>query len=192
FDPAVTEVMNFACGTGLMDKDIAPHAKRIVGVDISQGMVDAYNKRAAALNLNGKMSASVVHLTGSDPTELNGSKFDLILCTMAYHHFSSVSIITSMLASFLKPGGWLLVTDLRTPPTDSSQPISGPAPEFDKIIVEKHGFSDDVGTSLFRNAGLEEVSMQDVPGAILDGAVFGQPDNQRQIFLLKGRKPEAK
>lgn len=113
---------------------------------------------------------------------------------MAYHHFTSVSSITAMLASFLKPGGWLLVTDLRTPTTDGPlhvHPISGPGPEFDQIIVEKHGFSDDVGLGLFRNAGLEEVSMQDVPGAILDGTVFGQPDNQRQIFLLKGRKPQS-
>lgn len=62
-----------------MDKDFAPHAKRIVGVDVSQGMVDAYNKRAADLSLTDKMSASVVHLTGTDPTELNGSKFDVIL-----------------------------------------------------------------------------------------------------------------
>ncbi|KAK0447062.1 hypothetical protein EV421DRAFT_1788372 [Armillaria borealis] len=67
---------------GLLEMTLIAHCKSIQGVDISQGMVDQYNRRAETLE-----------------------------CTMAYHHFESTDEITRILAYFLKPGGALLVTD---------------------------------------------------------------------------------
>ena len=61
-----------------MDKDLVSSVKRIQGVDISQGMVDEYNKRAAELNLADKMNATVKKLKGEEG-ELNGEKFDVVL-----------------------------------------------------------------------------------------------------------------
>lgn len=44
FDPARTEVLDFACGPGLISFQLLPHAKRIVGADLAPGMVAVYNK----------------------------------------------------------------------------------------------------------------------------------------------------
>ncbi len=73
--------------------------------DISQGMVDQYNKRAETLGITSKMSAIAYELNGL-PEELEGCKFNVVLvrtstwapklpfrtdmysqCTMTYHHF---------------------------------------------------------------------------------------------------------
>jgi predicted TPR repeat methyltransferase len=40
-------VLDFACGTGIVSRGLVPHCKKLVGVDISQGMVDEFNKNAA-------------------------------------------------------------------------------------------------------------------------------------------------
>ncbi|KAK0504309.1 S-adenosyl-L-methionine-dependent methyltransferase [Armillaria luteobubalina] len=110
FNPESTTVLNFACGTGLLETTLIAHCKYIQGVDISQGMVGQYNKRAETLGATSKMSAIAYELKGL-PEELEGRKFDVVLCTLAYHHFESTEEITRILAYFLKPGGVLLVTD---------------------------------------------------------------------------------
>jgi hypothetical protein len=62
-----------------MSRELAPHVKSIVGVDISQGMVDQYNKRASDLGvLPERMTAICAELKG-DGGELEGRKFDVIV-----------------------------------------------------------------------------------------------------------------
>jgi ubiquinone/menaquinone biosynthesis C-methylase UbiE len=96
FDKDSTTVMDFACGTGvflpcrggpekikwsigLVSRELAPHVKSIVGVDISQGMVDQYNKYVDNQGiLPQKMNAVCTELKGQEG-ELNGRKFDLIV-----------------------------------------------------------------------------------------------------------------
>ena len=51
--------------------------KHIVGVDISQGSVDIYNKKAAEQGFSSEMEAVCAVLKG-EPGELGGAKFDLI------------------------------------------------------------------------------------------------------------------
>ncbi|KAL0947661.1 hypothetical protein HGRIS_013749 [Hohenbuehelia grisea] len=114
FDAASTEVMDFACGTGLISKNLLEHCKSIVGVDISQSMVDEYNKLADKIAPN-KMHAARLALTGAEG-ELEGRKFDVIVCAMSYHHLPSTVDTTRVLAHFLKPGGALVVVDIHNSP----------------------------------------------------------------------------
>ena len=44
FDSNQTEVLDFACGPGLIALELLPHAKRVVGADLAQGMVDVFNR----------------------------------------------------------------------------------------------------------------------------------------------------
>ena len=43
FDVNTTEVLDVACGPGLVAFELLSHAKRIVSVDSAQGMVDVFN-----------------------------------------------------------------------------------------------------------------------------------------------------
>lgn len=64
---------------GLVSRELAPLCKKIVGVDISQGMVDVYNTRVANQGIDTEeMKAVCVELNGSED-ELDGVKFDVAL-----------------------------------------------------------------------------------------------------------------
>jgi cyclopropane fatty-acyl-phospholipid synthase-like methyltransferase len=62
-----------------MSRNLAPYTKKIIGVDISQGMVDYYNQRVYNQGIpEDQMRALCVRLTGAD-TDLEGQKFDVIV-----------------------------------------------------------------------------------------------------------------
>ena len=64
--------------SGLISKELAPYAKSIVGVDISQGVVDRYNLSVSNQGIPPEeMRAVCAELKGGDE-ELDGLKFDVI------------------------------------------------------------------------------------------------------------------
>jgi ubiquinone/menaquinone biosynthesis C-methylase UbiE len=104
-----TAVMDFACGTGfylfhlcvnttqrcriqgLISREIAPHAKSILGVDISQDMVDQFNIRVQNQGIPSEdMKALCVELRGEEG-ELDGAKFDVIVVRQSRYHSTPVN-----------------------------------------------------------------------------------------------------
>ena len=67
----------------MVSREIVDHAQSILGVDISQGMVDYYNKRFADMGLPPEKVHSIIadlkpgH-PETVPDELRGKEFDLI------------------------------------------------------------------------------------------------------------------
>lgn len=62
-----------------MSRNLAPYTHKIVGVDISQGMVDYYNQRVHNQGIpQDEMRAVCVQLIG-DGTDLDGQTFDIIV-----------------------------------------------------------------------------------------------------------------
>ncbi|KIL60983.1 hypothetical protein M378DRAFT_167488 [Amanita muscaria Koide BX008] len=86
--------MDFACGTGLISK---PHVKTIIGVDISQGMVDQYNLRVQRESIPPEKMRAVRAEFEGKVEELDDMKFDVIICSSSYHHFESIARITQTL-----------------------------------------------------------------------------------------------
>ncbi|KAF8917670.1 S-adenosyl-L-methionine-dependent methyltransferase, partial [Mucidula mucida] len=154
FDPNSTTLLNFACGTGLIEKDLIAHCKRIQGVDISQGMVDKYNERAESLGVADKMRAVALELK-ADEGMFEGEKFDVVLCTMAYHHFESPLEITKLLKFFLKPGGVLIITD-REGQAQGNDSEAFP-PHMRLAVPHMNGFVQADMRKMFEDAGLEDV-----------------------------------
>ncbi|KAI0355113.1 S-adenosyl-L-methionine-dependent methyltransferase [Trametes cingulata] len=154
FDKDRTEVLDFACGTGMVSEALFPYVKRIVGVDISEKSVEVYNKKAAEKGASERMKAVCVELKG-EPGELDGAKFDLITCCAAYHHFPSIADTTRVLASFLKPGGSLLVTDLMQAP-DKAELVPL---KYHDMVPHKHGLSEEDMRAAFEGAGLTGFEM---------------------------------
>lgn len=113
FDPEKTRVLEFASGsgecflrssrlqslisghfligpTGLISRELTAHTKSILGVDISQGVVDFYNKRFASQGLpSEKVHAIVAELDPDSPEtipiELKDQKFDLVFVSQYEH-----------------------------------------------------------------------------------------------------------
>ncbi|KAF9059696.1 S-adenosyl-L-methionine-dependent methyltransferase [Rhodocollybia butyracea] len=161
FDPDSTTALDFACGTGLTTRSYAPYVKSVLGVDISQKMLDQFTKQAEEKGLADKMTCVCTELKGAKG-ELDGLKFDIITCSMAYHHFDSIKDITSMLFNFLKPNGMLLNLD---------------------YIAHKHGFGVEEMKMVFEGAGFVSFDMKHVTHASLVGGF------DIDAFLAKGVKP---
>ncbi|KAJ7574025.1 S-adenosyl-L-methionine-dependent methyltransferase [Mycena floridula] len=175
FDEETTTVLDFACGPGLMSRLLASKAKSIVGVDISQKMVDRFNERADQQGLEPEeMRAVCVELTGRDD-ELEGRKFDVVVCCLAYHHFPSIEKMTAILRFFVKPGGSILVADYE------AQEEVGPGGAYADIVPHPSGFSPLTMREIFEKAELTDVAVEIVTKAKLHG-------RDVSVFLAKGTK----
>ncbi|KAJ8519727.1 hypothetical protein ONZ45_g3353 [Pleurotus djamor] len=192
FDWEVTEMMDFGCGPGLVSRALHGYTKRVVGVDVSQSMVDVFNKFASENNMD-SLEAFCVELKGEDK-ELGGKKFDVIISGMVYHHLPNVAEITKILASYLKPGGSLLVINrlangkplpedlfVRKPNTpDINMNMSA----FERLVAHKDGFTETELREIFEGAGLVKFEMRVLSKA--RGHEFPFP-----LFIAKGVKPKA-
>ncbi|KIS71919.1 uncharacterized protein UMAG_11345 [Mycosarcoma maydis] len=113
-----TELMDFAAGTGLLAMFLAPRCKTVTAVDQSEAMIQQLrNKLDAQSDGENKIDNIVPVVTDildrSSPSgSLTGKLFDVITCTNSYHHLSDPKSVTQVLASYLKPGGYLAVVDL--------------------------------------------------------------------------------
>ncbi|KAF9228820.1 S-adenosyl-L-methionine-dependent methyltransferase [Gyrodon lividus] len=180
FKQGITTIMDFACGTGLISQVLAAEdPKLIVGVDISQAMVDRYNK---TVNDNGvsleEMHAICVTELREDEKQLEGMTFDVIVCASSYHHFSSIDVVTRTLVSYLKPGGSLLVADLIK---DESSLHEMFPHDVHHIVAHKGGLSEEDIRSTFEKARLKNVTFEKVAQA----KHAGHPVS---FFLARGNK----
>ena len=125
---------------------------------------------------------------------------------MAYHHFSSPGEITALLASFLKPGGVILVVDLMT------RVKAGSAREREEIfslahqhlVPHRYGFSREAMQAMFNEAGLEDFDFKTAfrgfkpiikkPEAVHDsnGRADGVELRNVSFFLARGRRPTVR
>ncbi|KAF8061712.1 S-adenosyl-L-methionine-dependent methyltransferase [Lyophyllum atratum] len=192
FDEDATTVMEYACGTGLVSRELAPYAKRIVGVDISQGMVDQFNLRVSNQGIaSEEMQALCVELKGV-PGELGDEKFDVIVCASAYHHFTSIDDVTRILAYFLNPGGALLVVDLAKQEGGHTDAVHG-THEHGHDHTHHHSIPQEFHHLVPHRGGLDEADMQKAfEGAGFESFSFENgltAKNDAKLFLAKGIKP---
>lgn len=118
--------MDFACGTGLLVKKLAPYLSdaTIVGIDISDAQVAAFNERVpeiGKINPSLKVEAFKYDIIDQKfdadnglkaPAQLQQGTFDLITTTLSFHHFSELEKIVTQLKSYLKVGGKLVIVDM--------------------------------------------------------------------------------
>ncbi|KAJ7247613.1 S-adenosyl-L-methionine-dependent methyltransferase [Mycena haematopus] len=150
---------------------VSDQRKSIVGVDINPAMVAHFAEKIHNQGIPPEeMRVVCANLKGVE-SELDGQKFDVIVCSAAYHHFKSINNITRTLSFFLKPGGCLLVADFM----QSAEPVPEDVPN-------KRGFTEEDIQGAFVGAGLEDVSIDPFTEARFHGQIV-------KLFLAKGTKP---
>jgi 2-polyprenyl-3-methyl-5-hydroxy-6-metoxy-1,4-benzoquinol methylase len=102
------EVMDFGCGTGLVTLKLQPFVKSITGVDSSQGMLDALQKKIAQKALNNVFA----HFVDFEHGKHAEGSYDLIVSSMVLHHVPETLALFREWSALLRPGGQVSFADL--------------------------------------------------------------------------------
>jgi predicted TPR repeat methyltransferase len=96
------DVLDAGCGTGLCGPLVAPYARRLVGVDLSEGML----ARARARNVYDELEKRELTAYLSD----SPSSFDVIVSADTLVYFGPLQSVAVAVAGALRPGGVLVFT----------------------------------------------------------------------------------
>jgi SAM-dependent methyltransferase len=143
-------VADLGCGTGAMVALIAPHVRRVIGVDASAEMLAAARERAADFaNVDLRQGAL-------ESLPLEAASVDAAVLALVLHHLPSPPAALGEAARVLKPGGQLLVLDMA--PHDRE--------EYRRRMGHVWlGFSDDQMRRWLQDAGFADVRISALPAA---------------------------
>jgi SAM-dependent methyltransferase len=107
------KVLDFGCGTGLVGLKIAPLVKSVVFMDISAKMLDVLISKIESENeiYKGIKERSTVINGGIEKYKI--ADIDIIFSLMALHHIEDTQAVFGHISSVLKPGGILVIGDLK-------------------------------------------------------------------------------
>ena len=91
-------VLDLGCGTGLCASFLRPYARRLVGIDLSAGML----AKAAARGLYDHLEAVDLLAILAEP----GVAWDLLVAADTFPYLGDLTAVFDGAAAVLKPGGW--------------------------------------------------------------------------------------
>lgn len=96
------DVLDAGCGTGLCGPLIRPYARRLVGVDLSAGMLEKASLRGDYDEL--------VEAELTTWLQASSSAWDIVVCADTLVYFGELLPVLSATHAALRPGGWLAFT----------------------------------------------------------------------------------
>jgi len=100
--PKSLDILDAGCGTGLCGPLLAPHARRLVGVDLSERMLAQARQRSVYDELvKGELTAYL--------TDCNEA-FDVIVSADTFVYFGRLDSVVAAAEKALRPGGRLVFT----------------------------------------------------------------------------------
>ena len=101
------EVLDVACGPGLVACEFAPYAKHVTGIDITPRMIEQAKERQKDRGL-----ANLTWLIGDIlPLPFPDSQFSIVLTRYSFHHFLNPLAVLTEMIRVCKPGGRIMVID---------------------------------------------------------------------------------
>lgn len=163
-------VVDAGCGEGYLTAEAAAWAAHVVAVDRSKDML----RRARQLTHKRGLDNITWKVGEIEHLPLEDASADVVLLSQALHHATQPARAVAEALRVVKPGGRVLVLDLRAHDQ-----------EWVKQRLGDHwlGFSDDRLESLLTQAGLAEVRVE--VGARLKGDPF-------TVLIASGRRPEGR
>lgn len=163
------DVADLGCGEGYLTIETARWARRVIAVDRSTAVID----RARAMARRRKVKNILYRRGEIEQVPLAEASVDLVLLSHALHHADHPARALAECHRILKPGGRLLVLDLR-----EHQEAWVRARLGDRSL----GFSDDRLRHLLREAGFEALTVG--VGARKTGDPF-------TVLIAVGTKPAS-
>ncbi|EMC94834.1 hypothetical protein BAUCODRAFT_563881 [Baudoinia panamericana UAMH 10762] len=192
------KLLDYACGTGAITRALGPYVTTIRGIDISEKMVEEYNKAAQSSGLSTEQARAVVgdlvaetvpsHLIGDDYQD-----FDIAIIGLGFHHFENPPLAVHRLAERLKPGeGVLVIIDFlpfsHERKVEQQYREQNPGADFPEMshTIKHDGFTEQDMRRMFGDAGLTDFGFEiEVEPAVME---LKSGTRERKIFIAKGRR----
>lgn len=146
--PSDWTVADLGCGTGNLAKQLAPHVRKVIGIDNSAAMLEAARQRLADLS-------NVDLQTGElEQLPLDRDSVDAAMATLVLTYVVDPELIVAEATRIVRPGGKVAVVDIMKHDQD----------EFRRQMGQQSmGFDPLELASLLERAGLESVHCSPLP-----------------------------
>jgi ubiquinone/menaquinone biosynthesis C-methylase UbiE len=165
-------VADVGTGTGFLAEAALDAGARVIGIDISEGMLAQVRSRFAGRPFEARSG-------DTEALPLADGEADAVVGNMVLHHAPNPPVAIREMARALKPGGTLVITDADTH-------------QHEWLRTEQHdrwlGFERSDIERWFREAGLDQVSVGDTSEVCSPTSSCGTKA-AITIFLARGRKP---
>lgn len=106
------DVLDVACGPGLVACAVAPHARHVTGIDLTPRMIKIAERRQLELHLT-NMAWRVGNVLA---LPFDRGSFTAVITRYSFHHFLAPADVLAEMRRVCKPGGRVMVVDLALPP----------------------------------------------------------------------------
>ena len=103
-DVAGRRVLDLACGQGIVARAMAQRGASVLGVDISEKLLDLARREETALPLGIEFR----DLNAEDLTQLPDGSFDGVVCNMALMDIADLAAVFRGVSRTLRSGGWFV------------------------------------------------------------------------------------
>jgi ubiquinone/menaquinone biosynthesis C-methylase UbiE len=106
------EVLDVACGSGIVACVFAPMVRQVTGIDLTPAMLEQahiMSKQRGLTNLSWQQG-DIEALPFAD------ASFSLVLSRYAFHHFLHPELVLAEIVRVCRPGGRILIADVVMPP----------------------------------------------------------------------------
>lgn len=150
---ASLSVLDLGCGTGMVGEVLNPYARVLVGVDLSQAMLD----RAVTKQLYHQLHKSDI----TDFLLASSDQYDLVTCMDTFIYMGRLNEVFALIYQKLKTGGMLVFS--------TEKLVEAHERGFQLNISGRYSHHHDYLTTVLSNTGFKIVKMRDVAIRIESG-----------------------
>ena len=114
-------VLDVGCGGGILSESMARAGARVLGVDLSQAVLDVAELHA----LEGKITVDYRAIAAEELAQERPAAFDLVTCMEMLEHVPDPAASVKALAALVKPGGDVIVSTINRNPLAFAVAIVG-------------------------------------------------------------------
>jgi 2-polyprenyl-6-hydroxyphenyl methylase / 3-demethylubiquinone-9 3-methyltransferase len=114
-------VLDVGCGGGILSEAMARSGARVLGIDLSQAVLDVAELHA----LEAKLVVEYKAIAAEELATASPGSFDLVTCMEMLEHVPDPAATLAALATLVKPGGHVIVSTLNRKPMAFAVAIIG-------------------------------------------------------------------